>query len=269
MYKLLFIFLLLPSFVFAQDTTSVTWQHGPDYGVDTWVGENDKAKNWGTSDEFRIQSDIGFNRHILMLWDSIEIGIPNNATIISAVLSLIIDAGGGFADDSLVSIYRVTRLFTEGTVSGIGGITNYDSSSIASDNGGIDSMWTVAGGDFNSTKYATIAINTITAGDTVEFAGTLKTLVQGWVDQSFHNFGILIKFDTEDIGTAHRRVFISSDDLVGADRPWLTILYTVPSMGDVITRALGSILYRGRGQELQAARNEGKIINTVKKKGGS
>jgi Tfp pilus assembly protein PilX len=111
--------------------------------------------------------------------------IPAGARIQSAQLELYHKNTIGGATDPGATVYRVTRDWVEGTKSGTGiadGATwdKWDGSA----------NWTSAGGDYDLSAVASSAITTAT-GDWESW--DIKTLVQGWVDGSYPNNGLLLK----------------------------------------------------------------------------
>ncbi len=209
---------------------SVEWQHAPDFGKDIELNEYASTTNYGANVYSAIKSyDHPTNglsdAHKVIQFDSLGY-IPSYSIIDSARLILThYYANTNLSFDSTMSVFRVTQLWTEGESSG--GMASWDSASTAEDNGGsVDSLWTTPGGTIDTTKYGTRTIPETTAHDTVSFDVT--DLVQGWVDGSFPNYGMLLKWHEVHAST-NLTIYASASDCDSVSwRPKLEVFYTEP-----------------------------------------
>ncbi len=148
--------------------------------------------------------------------------IPATATITSATVRLV--KIGGPASARNVSIHRLTNNWTEGTggCGGTAGVANWQQRITGT-------PWTTAGGDFDATATATVsvAINGI-------YNFTATSLVQGWVNSTFANHGILARFTTENLNSLIN--FASTENVTVANRPQLLVSYTLPVCAAIPTR---------------------------------
>jgi len=198
---------------------TITWQHGPDFGKDTWVASGSgTGKNNGVHNRIEV---TGVKRGLIE-FDSLS--VINRKLVLHAYLRLTLFSNDNVNSDSTLSVYALTRLWTEGSGSYDDGIVSWDSCSVAADNGGSsDSAWINPGGDFVSIPYGTRSIGTAyLPGDTAVFDVT--DLVQKWTDGAYNNFGMLIKFTNSSV--AGMRKFYSSDYDSVSYRPALTVVYT-------------------------------------------
>jgi hypothetical protein len=85
------------------------------------------------------------------------------------------------------------------------------------------SQWTTAGGDFNPTASATT--HTDLAGPYTWTSAQMVADVQAWLDTPGSNFGWVLVGDESVLGTS--RQFDSHDHPTAANRPRLTVFYTV------------------------------------------
>jgi hypothetical protein len=191
---------------------TVEWQHGSAFGKDNYIDSSNPITNSGTSQYISVYNYYNTEKHYrsLIEFDSLSV-IPVGSIVDSAFLDLTLQSA--VADsDSTASWHRLTTAWTE-TVS------CWDSASA-----GV--LWSTAGGDYNVTKYGTRK-TWGTIGTVIRF--TLTTLVQGWVSETWTNYGMLLKFDNEnDPGYNMYRQFYSSDNATSTNRPKLIVYYTPP-----------------------------------------
>jgi hypothetical protein len=162
-------------------------------------------------------------------------GIPAGSTITSAALSMKLQSNAN--NTQAISVYRLTRAFTEGA-GACGGSANGVPSNWTTASAG--NPWTTAGGDFTgnpgSTAYASTTVNNGTASGTA-FNWNVTSLVQQWQDGTFSNFGFLLKGPETGGGNPYIN-FHSNDATNSVDRPSLNIFYSAPAICSAIpTRA--------------------------------
>jgi uncharacterized repeat protein (TIGR01451 family) len=167
-------------------------------------GATDPNKNFGIDDEIKVKVKTGDNKRGL-LYFPLNWADFNNEPVNSATLTLRVT---GEKDDT-VKVYRVTSDWTEGTenntTNGTGVTWNDRNGSAAGD-------WITNGGDFNGTLIDSKLVNT--NGANVTF--NLTSLVQGWLDGTYSNYGIILVGTNDDSETK----FSSRE---GANAPSLTI----------------------------------------------
>ena len=177
----------------------------------------------GVSNKGRLASNFTFS------------GIPAGSTITSSTLSMKLQTAAN--NTQAISVYRLTRAFTEGT-GGCGGSANGVPSNWTTASTG--NPWTTAGGDFTgntgSTPYTSTTINNGTAiGTTINW--DVASLVQQWQDGTFSNFGFLLKGPETGGGNPYIN-FHSADATNSGDRPGLNIFYSAPpTCSPIPTRA--------------------------------
>jgi hypothetical protein len=158
--------------------------------------------------------------------------IPSTSTVASADLALyFLQAQGAVKTDSL-SVYRLTHAYTTSVT-----WNKYD---------GI-SPWAAPGGDFDPAATAT---NNSGGGTTAAWEHWYPTgLVQGWVDGSIANNGMLLKQSAESLQTQFD--FASSHYFQPQFAPTLTVTYTATLNQPTLLTSSGASLswqaYSGSG----------------------
>lgn len=206
---------------------TVTTQPGAAAGKDTYFRDADPDQANGTLVEIDIESrNTPDNRHALVQFDTLSI-ISSAATIDSAFIHLYFHANS-VSDDSLASWYRITEEWTEG-ITQDPGVASWDTAMT-----GVP--WTTGGGTIDNTKYGTKIIPELAVTDD-EIIFDITTLVQGWVDGTWTNYGMLLKFDTPNGagGTGYAAEFYSSDDADATKRPKLIVYYSLSSIELTVT----------------------------------
>jgi plastocyanin len=133
-------------------------------------------------------------------------GIPMNATIMDASLSMFLSATN-VTDPTAVSLSTVSRDWGEGASDagepgGFGIQAETDDATWLHTFYAI-SFWTTPGGDFSSTPSATTMVSTVDTTYTWNGSGLLAD-VTGWVANPATNFGWVIRANEVDAGTAKR-----------------------------------------------------------------
>ena len=182
---------------------------GPGSGRDAWADSFYTTRNYG-NDSLDIDSS-GTLEHAFLKFDSL--GVPVGARILSASLELYHTVTDGSPDNPGADVHRITRNWLEGTGSGSNsgdGVTwnTWDGSN----------DWTQGGGDFDAMPAASTSIS-VTVNDWENW--NVRDLVQGWVDGTYPNHGLLLKAT----GTIEA-TFASKEDADPALRPRLTVTYT-------------------------------------------
>ncbi len=146
--------------------------------------------------------------------------IPATAVIQSAIFTGVATAvSSGF--NYPVSVYALTRSWTEGTKSGSGTADGATWLNFAT---GAGNTWTTSGGDFNATALAATTINA-----TGTYNWDITNQVQLWVGTPANNFGLIQKTD-ESASTSIYATFASKEyTTTTSSRPKLTVTYVVPT----------------------------------------
>ena len=178
-------------------------------GIDAALSEAEPNNNYGTSDRFWVYDASGADDdHGLLRFDLAR--VPHGARIIRAELELFQyweDTPGGD-----IGIYRVRRDWQEGNNDGSPGTGASWNMATASEG------WSTNGGERDASP---VAVTAITPGTTGYYRWDITPLVQGWVDGSLPNDGMLIYPQAPGTDAGFR----SSDHAVAAERPKLTLTY--------------------------------------------
>ena len=151
--------------------------------------------------------------------------LPAGATIVSATLQLHLSKTS--AGSTTVSVHRVLANWGEGSSNA----NSNEGSGVTATTGDATwlhtlfntTLWQTPGGDFTPTASATAAVAGVA---TYQWrAPALLADLQGWQANPATNFGWLIMGDESTSGTAKR--FDSRENPIAANRPQLTIIYTV------------------------------------------
>jgi hypothetical protein len=191
------------------------WQHDASLGVDAYIWEFNEFSNYGNDDEVWVaNSNNNASRSLFKF--AVE-RLPRGAKVIDATLSLEHESGS----DPNVSItaHRITSGWEE------------DEVTWRQRRSGIS--WNTDGGDFDAAVFATTSVGP-TSG--IRYEWNLTDLVQGWVDGTYPNHGVILA--TAENGIFGER-FFSSDETIETRRPRLTITYTC-ACGKVCSQLQGS-----------------------------
>ncbi len=225
--------------------------------ADTFLNNSNADANYGGSSIFRLGSTSG-NQRLNGLLEFDLSSLPSGADIQSATLSLRINTRSSASVG--VQVYRQTQDWTEGagfaSASNInaapGGITGGNSDDASWNEATAGVAWS---GDFNSTLTGTAGWGNGTddnlIGSMAEGAGfndpytiDLTTTVQGWVDGTFANEGLLLTTGT---ASGTRTISFNSREIGNeALRPTLEVTYVIPEPGSLALAAVGSVLLLGR-----------------------
>ena len=174
-------------------------------GKDSYLEQHNPGNNFGTTSELEVISHWGAaegsNRRAVLYFDIST--IPQYSTINSATLRLYLSSAPDQARTH--EVYRLTSEWTEGGVTW-------------------NSPWTTAGGDYATPPAAASASVGTTNGVWVTW--DITSLVQGWLDGSYPNYGLLVKDSVED-SVDKREAKFTSREYNGSD-PELVIDYTPP-----------------------------------------
>jgi RHS repeat-associated protein len=186
------------------ENTADTRLHQSGANLDCYVRDGDGANNNLCGGTQILVGWDGLTQRRSMLRFDVQNSLPKGIHILDAELGLyLLDTDN--ASSATVNLNRITR-------SGwTGGATwnKYDGTN----------AWTTAGGDFDSTVAAS---NTVT--DTVGwFKWFPRQLVQGWIDGSIQNNGVVVKEATE--RSINNRFYFNSSQAPFTQLPYLDVVY--------------------------------------------
>jgi hypothetical protein len=192
-------------------------------------------------------------------------GIPAGSTITGVTLTL--NMSRTISGAETLSLHRLLQNWGEGTSNSVAGtgITATTGDATWIHTFFATQSWTNAGGDFAATASASLPVeaeNLYTWGST---AGMVAD-VQGWIDNPSGNFGWILMGNETATATAKR--FDSRENSVQANRPKLTVTYTLPSSAALSgTLTLQGIAPNAPAQPitflLQPSDNSGDILRTA------
>jgi len=171
---------------------------------DTYIKQDKVDENHGDEPDLMTKTDTGNVKRSLILFNLSS--IPYNAYIFNANLQITV----GTAKSQTVNIYRLTHNWTEGNNTANSGATwnKYD---------GVTN-WGTSGGDYDSSTVH----GSFSPASTGLKEVTITELVQGWVNGTWANYGILL----DPIGTTEKDAkYRSRTYSVVNDRPKLVVSY--------------------------------------------
>lgn len=195
-----------------QAITKSTYDLDITANMDTEIWTSKKDDNYGTCNKIYINRSP--QQRGLIQFDLSA--IPNNAEITSASLRL--QKIGGKNGSHNLSVHRITSAWTEGT----GGCSDGTKGNATWNRRTTNTAWTTAGGDFENTAAATIAVSS-----NGTYTWGITNLVQNWVNGTNPNYGALLKFTTES-GGDEEKDFATREHSTVANRPRLILSYTIP-----------------------------------------
>lgn len=224
--------LLFAVSLFAQETIVFgegSGQTGGDH-KDTWLNEGATARGEGSNASLAARNSAGGDLITFMRF-SLTGHIPTNAIINSSILTLKTSALAAWVSDFDIGMSLIAWGITptdEGITANpaLAGQATFRRS-IDFNGAGGDVTWT-GGGNVSSADYAaaeaTVAITNPTGSGTV-FNLAIPVMTRLWVANNATNYGLVIVGDGED----NRQLSLHSQEAVSAaDRPYLTVTYTLP-----------------------------------------
>ncbi len=204
-------------------------------GDDTGFGTGQPDWNWGADQHLRI-GDLAADPNIMTMRSALKFdlsGIPANASIISANLSLYQMAQGDTSTPFLVA-FGLTRAWTPGTLTGS---QPADGATWNTADG--TSAWASPGGDYGAFLGWTIGANSTGAW----LSWSLDTAaVQGWVANPATNYGLIVQNLFENSGGNDLKKFYSSDYTGDATlRPKLVVVWRPATVGYQTAPKIGEV----------------------------
>ncbi|MGI9343249.1 MAG: DNRLRE domain-containing protein, partial [Gammaproteobacteria bacterium] len=168
--------------------------------ADAEIWEQAPLNNYGDMAETWVSSDPTDTTRTLLRFDLDS--IPPGAKILGATLFLERQSGSGLNEP--IAAHRITQSWSEGLVSWLGREWF--------------TPWNTPGGDFDPVAVAT----TLVGSGNQRYDWDITPLVQGWVDDSYPNHGVILVAGAAGI-LGHR--FYTSDQGVLERRPGLEVSY--------------------------------------------
>jgi tartrate-resistant acid phosphatase type 5 len=174
--------------------------------IDTYLSQNNTTTNYGGASTLIIDGDdpSGLDKRAVLKWD--VSAIPSTKTVTAASITLnVVDVSS-----QTYELYQLKRNWTESGATWV----NYASGA----------AWATAGASGSSDRGTTV-LGTITGSTTGSYTIALNTagvaLVQGWVNGSIANHGVIIM----DAANSNGLDVSSSEAGTVAARPRLTVTY--------------------------------------------
>ncbi|MCI0751992.1 MAG: DNRLRE domain-containing protein [Flammeovirgaceae bacterium] len=177
----------------------------------------------------------GLKRRAVLKFD-VEGNVPSNATILEVSLILTVNLVPSGSPTTNVTVHALNADWGEGN-SNAGNSADGDGTSAQTGDATWihrffnTTNWTASGGDYNSTPSATKSVGG--TGSYTWMSSQLTTDVQTWLDNPSSNFGWILLGDESALKTAKR--IASRENATAANRPKLTITYTIPCIDPGIT----------------------------------
>ncbi len=165
--------------------------------ADSYVNQASSGTNYGSGTTMSVQSRLSQAQRTLVMFNLSA--IPEDSVINSATLELY--ASSAPTSGLTLNVHRITGTWTEAGVN-----------------------WTNQPA-YNSTVDASLAGGTTTGWKIWNIA----SVVQGWVDGTSVNYGLIVKGSVENDKTAITYAFASKENATTGNRPILRINYTPPT----------------------------------------
>ncbi len=178
---------------------------------DTYIREDQPGRNYGACTTIVVDGEANKVLRGLLKFD--VSGIPSGATIDSAKLVMVAVSVQNTTFNS-IDLFRVSASWTEGTQCDATGTPNWT---------GLNSC------------FAAPYISTALVGPTGTYTWDAKSLVQSWVNGTYTNYGMGLKFATEG-GSNDAKTFGSKEYATASCRPVLLVSYHINSCAAVPVR---------------------------------
>lgn len=195
-----------------QPVSTASLQPGPE-GKDTLLIPGSKADN-NTGAGVQMWVSSGGSNHRGLIEFNIS-SVPYGVKVLSATVELY-DNGPDVTIDGVLGIYRITRDWIEGTGDQTGATPADGASWDAYD--GV-AAWSTPGGDYDTQLIASSPVPDMLAR---WHNFDVTSLVSGWVNGTYPNYGMLIKAVSGSLTKSH---LSTSDETEVTERPKLTINY--------------------------------------------
>ncbi len=172
---------------------------------DTYLREQFPTNNFGTSETLRVGNVSGGTEYRFIIKENNLSGISSGDTIVTAKLQLYVNESYG-KSNLTIKIHRVTANWTE-----FGATWNERKSGTS---------WTSSGGDY----LEEITAQNITNQSGVFYNFTITSIVQGWINGSYENYGIIIS--APNTASGNYTYFASTNEPNSAQRPLFFIEHT-------------------------------------------
>jgi len=188
--------------------------------------------NDNTNECTYIDDAVGYVTSPLRTLLQFSPSIPANSVVQSAQIGLYQFGQNDTTTSVPVGVYALTRAWT-----GSATYNTYDGSN----------AWTTAGGDFGATPQA---VQTISPSNGWDYWYPTQ-LVQGWVDGSIPNNGLILKEPAENVGNV--LYFYDSESATSSNWPSLQIFYQPPIGARSFSTFAGRDIHDGLSLEVNVA----------------
>lgn len=173
------------------------------------------------------RTNMGALRRGVLAFDLANGGIPPDASIISATLTLNLSRFSNFPAEEEVTLHRALSDWGEGNSNGSGSGAPAASGDATWLHTFYDTdFWLNPGGDYTSTASAVTLVTANTLGSySWGSTMTMTNDIQDWLTQPATNFGWLLIGDETQSGSAKQ--FDTKENVIESNRPTLTISYVV------------------------------------------
>ena len=193
-------------------------------GIDTRILSSSADLNYGIKDSMLIGTGAGGQINRGMIKFDIS-SLPAGATLTSATLALYCTGEANAADED-VGAHKSLVQWYEGDKDG--GTTTIDGSTWNNRNHIGAVAWTGGAGGVSGTEWTAVATATTAITTTGQFFNwNVLADVNSWYGGAT-NYGWWL-INTDEVNLSTRKTFSSSDEPTAAQRPKLTIVYTLPT----------------------------------------
>jgi hypothetical protein len=193
---------------------TITFQEGVNGfsgSVDTRIWSNSMA-NFGSSGDSQVGHEVTINKRFLIDFNLDASDLPAGAIIGGATLSIMSGTSGVFSGPPVFSMYEVTGEWDESTCT-------WASRTAAA-------LWTAQGADFSAVKASNSVA--VTATNTRYEWTISKSIIERQINSPATAYGLIVKEDFENATFNANVSFNTSENATAANRPALTIYYSLP-----------------------------------------
>jgi RHS repeat-associated protein len=200
----------------AAGSASKTLQPDPVAGQNTYIyyaSGITNCYNYGADSNAWVGTSTNAKWRDLLAFDLRD--IPVGATITNATMTMWMNSAPSVATS--VQAHRITRAWKEGN----SGPCTGDGATWYETQGG--TSWTSQGGDVDATVAAKVDIAANAPQAFQNF--TITSVVQGWVNGTTANYGVLLRTTDETLKTGNSVIYLTDDHSSTSQRPKLSVAY--------------------------------------------
>ena len=201
-------------------------------GKDTSLLKSSSTYNYGSTTSMLLRSAGTFEYRGLIQFDISS--VPIAAKISLSVMSFYL-FGGSSTANTTVNINRSLVSWFEGVKNGSAPDAGQDGSTWLRRNANGPVDWGAQGGLSGTDYDATVSATNVFGAYSTWHDFTITTLCQAWLKGTYANYGVWMISS----GTAMDKYVYSSDYATAANRPLLTITYSLPAGGGAIRSPFG------------------------------